>query len=164
MYPVAHMGIAVGAVKAGERLFPARWLPLDYRFAALGALLPDLIDKPPAYFLGYGNGHGHTYAHTLVFALIVILSGVLIAARNGDPRLLLVGLGSLSHLLVDPVVVHPGTLFWPLFGFEFSNSMGIRSLYLRIIDAVIVAVAALALVRSQPMRDRASTFVRSGTL
>jgi membrane-bound metal-dependent hydrolase YbcI (DUF457 family) len=164
MYPVAHATIAVGAVKAGEGLFPRSWLPLDYRFAALGALLPDLIDKPPAYFLSVGDPHGHTFAHTLVFALTVIVGGVLIANRSGDSRLLVVGLGWLSHLLVDPVVVYPVTLLWPLFGFEFANSMGIKSSYLRIIDAVMIALAMVALARSRALRNRALAFVSTGTV
>ena len=51
MYPIAHATIAVGAAKASERLFPSRWLPLDYRFAGAGGLLPDLIDKPLAWYI-----------------------------------------------------------------------------------------------------------------
>jgi hypothetical protein len=47
MFPVTHVTVGLGAEKAVERFFPC-WLPLDYRFAALGALLPDLIDKPLA--------------------------------------------------------------------------------------------------------------------
>jgi hypothetical protein len=61
--------------KAGERAFPVRWLPLDYRFAAFGALLPDLIDKPLERLGIAGVPDGHTFAHTLVFAAGVIAAG-----------------------------------------------------------------------------------------
>jgi hypothetical protein len=158
------MAVAVGAVKAGERLFPVRWLPLDYRFAAFGAVLPDLIDKPPAYFLGFGDPHGHTHAHTLVFAAAVILFGVWWAGRTADARLLLVGFGSLSHLIVDPVIIFPQTLFWPLFGLDFAHSMGIPSSYLRIFDAILVASFALAAWRFPSLRTRAKAFVETGAV
>jgi membrane-bound metal-dependent hydrolase YbcI (DUF457 family) len=163
MYPVTHATIAVGAVKAGERLFPARWLPFDYRFVVVGAVLPDLIDKP-LRLLDFGVPHGHTYAHTLLFSLLVIICGSLIIRRSGDARVLLLGLGSLSHPLVDPVIVYPRTLFWPLFGLDFADSRGIPGAYLLIIDAALVAVLALALVRSRALRTRAAAFARTGEL
>jgi hypothetical protein len=162
MYPVAHMAVAVGGVKAIEKLFPASHKPLDYRFAALGALVPDLIDKPLERLGIAGVPDGHTFAHTLLFSSLLIASGVLLARKRRDPRLLLLGLGSLTHLLVDPVVVYPRTLFWPLFGWDFGRSNGIPGVYLIAVDAVLVAVAAAALAQSPALRGRAIRFVRSG--
>jgi membrane-bound metal-dependent hydrolase YbcI (DUF457 family) len=162
MYPVAHAAIAVGSVRVGERLLPGRWLPLDYRFAAFGALLPDLVDKPLRAFVAVGVPDGHTYAHTLLFSLLLISLGVTIRRTAGDSRTLLVGLGTLTHLLVDPVIVYPQTLFWPLFGFEFSGSRGIPSMYLQVIDAVLVVLLLAALRASRALRSRASAFARSG--
>jgi hypothetical protein len=99
-----------------------------------------------------------------VFAAAVILFGVWWAGRTADARLLLVGFGSLSHLIVDPVIVFPQTLFWPLFGLDFAHSMGIPSSYLRIFDAILVASFALAAWQFPSLRKRAKAFVETGAV
>lgn len=121
MYPVAHGAIALGAIKAGERLFPARWLPLDYRFAALGGLLPDLIDKPLKWFLVPSLPDDHLWGHTFWLSAILIGVGLLVGLRGSDSRVLLLGLGALTHLIFDPVATDERTLFWPLFGSTFPH-------------------------------------------
>jgi hypothetical protein len=164
MYPVAHILTAVAATKAVERLLPAGEKPPDYRFAALGALLPDLIDKPLERLGVAGVPDGHTFAHTLLFSSLLIASGTVVARRRKDTRLLLLGLGALSHLLVDPVIVYPRTLFWPLFGWDFGRSNGIPGVYLAVFDALLVGVIALALARSPALRERALSFARTGSV
>lgn len=96
---------------------------IDYRLVALGALLPDLIDKPIGriIFSDAFNNNGHIYAHTLLFALALIVPGAYLLARVADPRLLAVGVAVLTHLLSDPVTHAPENLFWPLLGWEFAN-------------------------------------------
>lgn len=137
------------------------------RLVAIGALVPDAIDKPLARFgvdaLSYSETAGHTIGHTLVLALAVIIVGAVLA-RRGDARLLWIGLGILSHPLVDPVIVYPSALVWPLLGSDFPESKGIPSSYLRIFDAILVATFALAFVRSEALRNRAQRFVTKGEL
>src|SRR3990172_7878970 len=70
MFPVTHAVLGVGAAKAGERFFPARWLPLDFRVAALGGLLPDLIDKPLAWYVFPPLPDDHLWAHSAWFPAI----------------------------------------------------------------------------------------------
>jgi hypothetical protein len=82
MFPVTHAVLGVGAAKAGERLFPSRWLPLDFRFAALGGLLPDLIDKPLAWYVFPSWPDDHLWAHSAWFPAFLILAGILLAQRN----------------------------------------------------------------------------------
>ncbi|NNF65359.1 MAG: metal-dependent hydrolase, partial [Acidimicrobiia bacterium] len=41
---------------------------MDLRFLALGALLPDLIDKPIAYFVFERYNATRLWGHTLIFA------------------------------------------------------------------------------------------------
>ena len=103
MYLVAHMAAAVGGVWLGERLVrrargavPSAVSRIDFRWAAVGALVPDVIDKPLARAgieaLSYDQTAGHTIGHTLVASAAVIAVGSLLA-RRGDGRLLWLGIG-----------------------------------------------------------------------
>ena len=96
---------------------------IDYRFVALGALLPDLIDKPLGRFIlkDFFDDNGHVIGHTLLFGLVLVVLGVLLAVRSSDVRLLCLGIGDLTHLAVDPVTHAPQILFWPLLGTDFPQ-------------------------------------------
>jgi hypothetical protein len=89
MYPVAHVAVASGTAWTAERvvwrLFRKggdseargesdvnRMSLFDYRLVALGALLPDIIDKPLAWFiLGDRVEDNHLFAHTMLFGLVL---------------------------------------------------------------------------------------------
>ena len=161
MYPVTHAVIAGGVVWAAQRLAGRPRAALDLRFAALGALAPDAIDKPLHILLASIFTDGHTVGHTLLFSLALVSAGTVLALR-GDPRLLAFGLGSLTHPLVDPVLVYPGTLFWPLFGFGFPDVRGIPGWYLRGADVALVLAVIVGWNRSAAFRERARRFLRSG--
>ena len=96
---------------------------IDYRLVALGALLPDLIDKPLSWFIigDALNNNGHLFGHTLLFALTMLLPGLYLLVSRNDPRLLAVAVAVLSHFAGDPVTHAPRILLWPLFGVEFSR-------------------------------------------
>jgi hypothetical protein len=95
---------------------------VDLRFLALGALLPDLIDKPlgtilfPALF----NNNGQVIGHTLLFSL-VLMSVVLLTTRRGRVRRrwMALAVGSLLHLVLDAMWTAQETFLWPVFGWEF---------------------------------------------
>jgi membrane-bound metal-dependent hydrolase YbcI (DUF457 family) len=95
---------------------------VDLRFLALGAILPDLIDKPlgtmlfPALF----EGNGQVIGHTLLFSL-ALMSLVLVTTRRGRlrRRWMALAVGSLTHLLLDAMWTAQATFFWPAFGWEF---------------------------------------------
>jgi hypothetical protein len=126
---------------------------VDYRLVALGALLPDLIDKPLAWFLLRGAfKDDHVFGHTLLLPALLLVPGVYLA-RRGDWRLLSLGVATLTHVLVDPVLTYPKTLFWPLLGLEFPRTKGFASGYQPWIEAV-VAAALLALMLSRRYRPR----------
>ena len=182
MYPLTHITVACGAVWAGDRLLrrlsrppwsrtatragivanphpaavaSARRNRIDYRFVALGALLPDIIDKPLTWLLfPDAFNDDHIFGHALLLPLSLLLLG-LFFARRGDARPFLVGAGALTHLLVDPVVLYRQTLFWPLLGLEFPDAQGIPGKYLLWGDvAITLIVSALSLSKAHRVRWR----------
>ncbi len=182
MYPVTHMTIAAGSVWLGtrilRRLFRDRAaagdpagrgvtkVDFDYRIVAFGALVPDLIDKPLARFgingFTYGETSGHTIGHTLLVSFSIILIGILLA-RRGDLRMFVLGLGCLTHPLVDPTNTYPQTLFWPLFGTDFPHShQDYRSYFQIPLDILLIATYSTAVWRSERWRAGALAFARTG--
>ncbi|MFC2014423.1 metal-dependent hydrolase [Chloroflexota bacterium] len=127
-----HIGITAGAAKAcdiclsmaepgGNRFFP--WLgslktrigEVDYRMVLLGSLLPDIIDKPIFLLVGGISLSGRDYAHTLLFSLVLLVVALVLIGFK-KPRLLIVSLSVLLHLVFDQIWNNPVTLFWPLLG------------------------------------------------
>jgi len=98
---------------------------IDYRVVALGALIPDLFDKALSScpLRGVSRRNDHLLGHTLLFNLHTLLWGLVIA-RKGDSRLVIAALAALTHILIDPVIRVPRTLFWPLLGREFPRFGG----------------------------------------
>ncbi len=95
---------------------------MDLRFVVLGAILPDLIDKPLGTILfAQSFRSSRIYGHTLVFALVILTLVMLITARGTAARRswLGVAIGVLIHLIVDGVWLDPVTFWWPLFGWQF---------------------------------------------
>lgn len=94
---------------------------VDLRFLAVGALLPDLIDKPIGTVLFRETvGTGRWVGHTLALATVV-MAVVLLTTRRGRRRRawMALAVGALLHLLLDGMWSTPEVLFWPFFGFEF---------------------------------------------
>lgn len=113
MYPLAHAAFALGVARLvrSRAALPSR----GWAWLALGALLPDLLDKALGLVV-FQLGEGRLWGHTLVFALAWLLLG---RASRGSwlawPAL--VGWGCLSHLALD--VPQAATALWPLLGHEF---------------------------------------------
>ena len=111
----------------GGAVFLARWVfrdpTMDLRVLVLGALLPDLIDKPigSVLFASYFDT-GRIYAHTLLFAAVA-LTAVMLATRRGSAarkRWMALPIGVLLHLLLD-MPIDAETLWWPVLGLEFPS-------------------------------------------
>lgn len=96
---------------------------MDVRFLFLGALLPDVIDKPLGrLFFRDSLDNGRTFAHTLLFAF-ALLVGVMLATHRGSSwrrKLMPLALGVLLHLILDFLWTAPETLFWPALGTDFT--------------------------------------------
>lgn len=85
--------------------------------AALGAILPDIIDKPLGHLLLQGTlDSGRIYAHTLLFLGVIAVAGAVAWKYKGTPLVLILALGIASHLLLDTMWDNPVTLLWPTLG------------------------------------------------
>jgi membrane-bound metal-dependent hydrolase YbcI (DUF457 family) len=90
---------------------------LDIRILMIGALVPDIIDKPLS-FLGFGNGRSIT--HTLLVFLIVLSVAVYLGRSRKQTWLLAIAIGMFTHLIFDRMWETPHTLFWPFYGWAFT--------------------------------------------
>lgn len=111
MFLLGHLGFGLGFAWLFSWRSTGR---IDYRLILLGAILPDLIDKPLAFVL---NLDTRLWAHTLLF-----LFGTLAASLV--PRwaaLRLVGFGVATHLLLDEIWNEPAIAWYPAFGWEFPT-------------------------------------------
>ncbi|WP_292365921.1 MULTISPECIES: metal-dependent hydrolase [unclassified Methanoculleus] len=114
MYLLAHamIGILIGGVIAaiaGDRRVIA--------LAALGAVLPDLIDKPIGHIVLAGTvDYGRIYFHGLTVLFLVLAAGLLLYRYRHRIGLPAVTAGMASHQFFDGMWRHPVEWFWPFFG------------------------------------------------
>lgn len=129
-----------GAVET-RRPFPEQVLPLpirplrrisswlttlgkyvDIRLLFIGALLPDIIDKPLGHlFFRETLSNGRIFAHTLLFFMIIALIGLYLYRNRSQLWLLVITFGTLVHLVLDQMWQEHQTLLWPVFGFAFPR-------------------------------------------
>ncbi len=143
MFLLAHAGITLGAAYALEKTANCRPvnnrpaggpadspvapapLRVDYRFILLGALLPDLVDKPLGHILLPGVlANGRTFLHTLLFLVITILAALIVYRQKRAVWGFYIAFGVLMHLIMDAIWCDPVTFFWPLYG-AFQKYPGI---------------------------------------
>lgn len=114
MYLLAHamVGILIGVVIAaiaGDRRVIA--------LAALGAVLPDLIDKPIGHIILAGTvDYGRIYFHGLTVLFLVLAASLLLYHYRHRIGLLAVAAGMASHQFFDGMWRHPVEWFWPFLG------------------------------------------------
>jgi hypothetical protein len=142
MLPVGHIAYTWAAVAWLQA--HGRAQDLDYRAAALAALLPDLIDKPLSLTVLRQTGTSQGLAHTLLSH--VLLTAAILHFR---PRWLRYALIANSHLLADQMWKYRRTLFFPfsrrLDSWKFMGSpTAMISAYAEI--ATRPAIAAVELV------------------
>lgn len=125
MFALGHLGIGKKLAARPYR----RFSPVEKGAFFLGALLPDLIDKPlfyvPFWLTGRRGGAAgilsgtHLFAHTAVFLLALALAARL--ARAAPVRAVAIGVA--THFVLDLVGMSMGlgTLLWPLFGWRFPT-------------------------------------------
>ena len=150
MFLLAHAGITLGAAYALEQTVNHRPVSkrqadgradstvatapvrVDYRFILLGALLPDLIDKPLGHILLPDVlANGRTFLHTLLFLVLTILAAFIIYRQKCGMWGVYIAFGVLTHFIMDAMWCDPITFFWPLYG-AFQKNPGISAWILEI--------------------------------
>lgn len=192
MRSLPHIAIGCGAVWAGARLIrrlPGNTeapLPegslqtarnghsadetsvvdsIDYRLVAFGSLLPDTTDRLLRAIAGgrSWSPHQHLLGHTLLFHVPVLLAGARVAKQRRDPRLLALGAAAVTHLMVDPVIRSPRSLFWPLLGLRFPEARGLNRA-LTLLTQLLAAAAIVAAIATLQRNGRLGDFLSSGRL
>ena len=122
MFLFGHIGVTLG-VFFGLGIFISRLKTIiDPKYLVIGALLPDLIDKPLGRVIFASTiANGRIIGHTLLFSLLILLIGLYVYEKRKDMRIISLTTGSLFHLVEDQMWKSPKTLFWPLFGLSFPK-------------------------------------------
>jgi len=123
VFALGHLGLGKTIAARSYR----RFSPVERRAFFLGALLPDLIDKPLFYIpfwltVRRGAAAGllsgtHLFAHTGLFLMALVIASLV--TRSVSIRAIAIGVA--THLVLDCVGLSMGlgTLLWPLFGWHF---------------------------------------------
>lgn len=96
---------------------------IDIRILLIGALLPDIIDKPLGIlFFREEISNGRIYSHTLLFLIIITLVGVYLYRNRRKTWLLALSFGTFTHFILDQMWRNSQTLFWPFLGIAFRKT------------------------------------------
>ena len=109
MFPTGHIAYTWAALTWLQRNDLA--LDVDYRGAAVAALLPDLIDKPLSLTLLSDSHTSQGLAHTLLGHALFTAT-----VARFKPKWLPYALVVNSHLAADQMWKYPRTLFFPFSG------------------------------------------------
>lgn len=122
MFIFGHIGITLGIFYLLSRVFPGKNIPIDFKWIAFGALLPDFIDKPLGRIvLAETIGSGRIFAHTFIFAIVLGLVAYYTFYREGWMTPLIIAGASFCHLLEDQMWNSPRAFLWPILGWEFPR-------------------------------------------
>ncbi|NLM30937.1 MAG: metal-dependent hydrolase [Methanomicrobiales archaeon] len=137
MFVACHLfiGLVLGLVIA-DRLGDRRFIG----FAALGAVLPDLLDKPVGHILFAGSlNSGRIIGHGLFFLMLLLIVGIFLWRRRESFVLLAVAAGVASHQILDTMWTTPIAWYFPLLGpyesGDFTNYFG---------NAILAEVSSLS--------------------
>lgn len=117
-----HIGVTLGIFFGLAIFIPRLRTIIDPKYLAIGALLPDLIDKPIGKLIFASTfANGRIISHTLLFVLSLFLVGLYIYEKKKDTKVLTLATGSFFHLMEDQMWATPRTLFWPILGLKFPR-------------------------------------------
>ncbi len=170
MLPLGHIAAACGTAwlvrNAGRSDVPGSGLLMgrfDYRAVALGAVLPDLVDKPLIWFILRDSGlGGHYVGHSLLFSVLLLAVGLAVVAR-GDSRPLLVAFGAITHIAYDSITHVPWSILYPFVELDVPHSDIL--ILLMNVGADMVGLLALVFLLKRPrVWERISVFMREGRI
>jgi hypothetical protein len=117
-----HLGVTLGIFFGLGIFIPTLRAIIDPRYLAIGAILPDLIDKPMGEVIFASTfSSGRIVGHSLLFSLLLFLAGLYVYEGRRDIRVLSLASGSFLHLFEDQMASDPQTFLWPLFGWSFPR-------------------------------------------
>lgn len=117
-----HLGVTLGIFFVLGLMLPRLRELIGVRHLAVGAMLPDLVDKPLGrVILAETLANGRIIGHTLVFSLFLALVGLYYYEKKKNTWPLAFAAGSLFHILEDGMWANPKTLYWPLLGWDFPR-------------------------------------------
>lgn len=117
-----HLGVTLGIFFGLGIFIPRLRNIIDPRYLAIGAILPDLIDKPIGEVIFASTfSSGRIIGHTLLFSFLLFMIGLYMYERKRDIRGLSLTAGSFLHLFEDQMGSDPQTYLWPLFGWSFPR-------------------------------------------
>lgn len=120
--------------------FVFRSAGIDYRFVAMGAVAPLILDIP------FGR---HAFFHTLLFS-VLLLAGVMIGTI-GKPRLvrrrwLCLPIGTFCALVLSGAWTETAVLWWPTLGWSFPPGDLLPPLWVVLIEEALGLTAIWFLV------------------
>jgi inner membrane protein len=89
----------------------------DIRWILIGALLPDIIDKPLGLLF---LSNGRVFSHSLAFLGLLCVVGAALYGLKGRTWMFALAFGTLFHLVLDFMWQTPDVLFWPGYGVSFA--------------------------------------------
>ncbi len=110
----------------GGTLWLFRWIfkdpAVDVRYLSLGAILPDLIDKPVGTIIAPDAfGASRLWGHSLLFAATVMVLVLVVTSRGpGRKPWMALSVGVFFHLGLDAMWLSRETFLWPFLGLEFT--------------------------------------------
>lgn len=173
-----HLGLTTGAVKLCENSILNREKKesnIDYRFLLVGSVLPDVIDKPIGAWLFRNVFHNsRLFGHTLLFSIVLLSIGLYRQLKYKKNGVLMLGVGSAFHLILDSMWLYPKILFWPFTGWIFPTRpegqwlkqgiirLGSDPTYYcgEIVGFIIIAYYFIKLIKKHGMKD----FINNGRL
>ncbi|HUU76203.1 MAG TPA: metal-dependent hydrolase [Methanoregulaceae archaeon] len=103
---------------------------------AVGSVLPDLIDKPLGIIILYESlNYGRIYFHTLLVLALIFLVAYIEWRRFGSLIMFAVGIGVLSHQIMDSMWKQYWNWLWPVYG-PFQGRSGENFLWKAIIAEI----------------------------
>ncbi len=131
--PLGHVGIPLFILIFKDDM------DFDIRLLVIGAMLPDIIDKPLGHLILPEN-NGRIFAHTLLFAIALLISAVV--WRKLTP----LSLGVSGHLLLDGMFLEPESALWPFFGGFPSTDYDVINWIYAYLDPYVIAEEAAGLL------------------
>lgn len=151
LYHVALSSVAVWVVFRDPRI--------DFRFVAVGSLLPLLVDAP------IGE---RSVGHTLLLAagVLVLVVAVTAGRRPARARLVMLPVGMLLHLVLDGAFGDQETFWWPVLGTELDGDALLPSAAVLALREGVGLLAAGWFVRRFGLADarRRRDFLRAGRI